>query len=177
MVPFATQPSRVSSLLWQHYRRHLWVGLLIWVSAVVPIVSFQYFKERALITHDSLYANQLATHLDDLATNYLSLALMVLLCGFIPAIIGGLIRHYFLELIINSAFTYNELVWRSLLLFELSVLLAAFIPWPIAYNQFSLSMIGRQFLGAFVLSLPWLIATGLASRKLATSLALPHGSN
>ena len=123
--------------------------------------------------HSDFYANNRATVHSNVATNYAWLGVMLLLSGLIPAIIGGLVRYYFLASLSRTAQTSNELIWKSLLGFELLVALAAFVPWPIAYNQFSLAMVGRQFLVAFVFSLPWLITTGLASRSLAAALGLP----
>lgn len=64
-----------------------------------------------------------------------------------------------------------------MVVFEVSVVLIALVPWPIAYNQFSLVMVWHQSVAIFFLSLPWLIATGLASRKLAAALGLSQRIN
>ncbi|OGX86071.1 hypothetical protein BEN48_13585 [Hymenobacter glacialis] len=62
-----------------------------------------------------------------------------------------------------------------MLLFELSIALLALTPWLVAYNQFSAEMVKTQFSVSVVLTLPWLLATGLASRRLAAALALHEG--
>ncbi|WP_310394024.1 hypothetical protein [Hymenobacter sp.] len=162
---------RLSQLLWHHYRWHLWVGLAIGAGAALPYALLDYLRERRLVPSDSSAFDPAA--ISSLNGKYASLAFYCLLFGLIFAAVGGLVRHPLLVLVSRRAATRSELVWKSLLVFGASVALLAFIPWPIAYNQFSMSMVGRQFLASSLFSLPWLIATGLASRKLAAELGLP----
>jgi hypothetical protein len=98
----------------------------------------------------------------------------LLLAGFLFAAFSGLLRHKILASLSKRARTRRELVWKSLLAFEFIVLILSLVPWPVAYNQFSLSMVQWQFQAGFLLSLPWLLANGLASRKLALALGLPE---
>lgn len=165
-----TPPPPLQILLWRHLSWHLWVGLATWVGVVIPYLCYRYWDGRRVILHESFYADHLAEALNDLAQNYIQLAIMLALAGFIPATIGGFIRRPFLASVCRKAPARHEIIWKSLTLFELSVLLLALLPWPIAYLGYSCESIGRQFLVASAFSLPWLVATGLASRKLAKAL-------
>ena len=172
----APQPRPLSELLWHHYRWHLWLGLALWMSTALPLIFFDYMAKRAMIFQNAFYDHNRAFFLNNLARESAWFAAMCLLVGLAFAAIEGVLRHPFLVLLSRHARTRKELVWKSLVLFELLIFLSALIPWPIAYNQFSVSMVGHQFLACFLVSLPWLITTGLASRKLAAALALPHDS-
>ena len=167
------QQPPLSPLLWKHFNWHLWVGLAIWSGVVLPFVFVQYLHKRGSNLNLSFYAQNPARMINGLNAEHVNLAFYLLLFGLIFATIGGLVRHPFLALLSRKADSCNELVRKSLLVFVISVALLAFIPWPVAYNQFSISMVGHQFLICFLFSLPWLIATGLASRRLAVALGLP----
>ncbi len=158
MSTFNSPPPPLSQLLWAHYRWHLGVGLVIGGSLLAALAGYDYVREERLFQGFGFYAFMLWT-------------------GFLFAAISGLMRHNVLASLSKGARTRRELIWKSLLAFELIVLLLSLVPWPVAYNQFSLSMVRWQFLAGFLISLPWLIATGLASRKLAVVLGLPQNSN
>ncbi|MFD1469218.1 hypothetical protein ACFQ48_13370 [Hymenobacter caeli] len=176
MPAHAISPPRLSQLVWHHYRWHLWVGLLIWASAVMPFAFIDCVKKKSLITASAYYANNHADAITSLACDQLETAVILLLLGLASAAVCGLIRHYYLFSISCKALTPNELVYKSLLAYEIPLVLMALVPWPVAYNRFSLSMVGHQLIIYLLFSLPWLLATGLASRRLATALFLPHST-
>ncbi len=172
MLPSDSPALPVSHLLWWHYRWHLGVGLAVWAGLGVAVVAVRYLQSHGFMLHDHQPGWRMYRPAND------CFALAVLLVGVaVPAAIGGLIRFPVMEYLSRHAQSRRELVWKSMLAFELMVVVAALVPWPIAYNQFSAEMIRGQLLAGFLLSLPWLLSTGLASRKLADALGLPAAAN
>jgi len=175
-MPRATVPRPLlRSLRWRHFNWHLWVGLAIWAGVVLVFISYQYSSSRHRILHTDSYTenNFQAYALANKASEMVKDAVMLLIGGFLLALVGGLLRTPLLRALSHKTRTPNELVWLSLLLFELSVFLLALMPWPLAYNTFNWDIIQRQFLILFVGSLPWLFTTGVASHRLAIALRLP----
>jgi hypothetical protein len=158
------------ALLWRHFTWHLWVGLAIWCVCAGPTLFYFYWQQREQVFQEPLYANHLGSALTNVAVEYGQNALLLSLFAVIVAFVGGCLRYPFMKALRRKAHTRNGFIVKSLLLFELSVLLLALPPWPIAYNKFGIESISRQLLVLFLISLPWLVATGLASRRLATSL-------
>lgn len=178
-MPGSPIPERLlSQLLWRHLTWHLGVGLLIWTGMVTPYNLIAYLQERQSILHSDFYtqlpASSTTSAIDNLISQYALTATYVLLFGLVAAASSALIRYPILTYLARRVRTRRELAWKSLAVFELSIALLAFIPWPIAYNQPGAAMAARQFWVLWVLTLPWLLATGLASRRLATALGLPH---
>lgn len=172
-MPDSPIPERLlSQLLWRHFRWHLWVGLAIWTGIVLVGSILYYLKE----SHSDYYVRN-PDAIGSLIGQQAYTTLLYILFGLIPATISGLTRRPFLAFLCRNARASQELVFKSLLLFGASVALLSLIPWPIAYNQFSMEMIRRQLLALSLFGLPWLITTGLASRKLAAALALPDKAN
>lgn len=170
MPPLTAQQLCFDLLLWRHFTWQLWVGTAIWASLVALVCLYQYVEQRSFILHDDFYAPDRAASLSRLAGNTLALAVMLSFSGFVLALVGGLVRQPFLAALSRRARSAGALVWQSLVLFELLVCVLALIPWPIAYNTFGLESFGRQLRALFVLSLPWLASTGLASWQLASAL-------
>lgn len=181
-MPDSPIPERLlSQLLWRHLTWHLGVGLTIWTGMVIPYNLIAYLQKRQSILHSDFYAQLSASSttsaIDNLISQYALTAAYALLFGLIAATISALIRYPVLTYLASRARTRRELVWKSLLLFGISVVLLSLIPWPVAYNRFSVEMIGFQLRALFIFTLPWLMATWLASRKLAAALALPDKAN
>ncbi|MBF9142015.1 hypothetical protein [Hymenobacter properus] len=168
----AAQPPQLSRLLWWHYRWHLVVGLAIWTGVVAAFVLAKYLQDRSIILHEPFYAHNQAESLLHAASSNAELGFMLLVTGFVPAAIGGLIRFPAMEFLGRRARSRNELIWKSLLVFAALVFIATLVPWPIAYNRFSAEMVGRQLRVLSLISLPWLLSSGLASHKLARRLGL-----
>lgn len=171
MPPPTTQQLSFDRLLWRHFTWHLVVGTAIWAGVVALVSLYNYFEQRSFILHDDFYAPDRAASLSRLASNTFELAMMLLFSGIIPAIVGGLIRQPFLAALSRRARSTSQLIWKSLVLFELLVCGLALVPWPVAYNAFGLESFGRQLRVLFLFSLPWLVSTGLASRRLARALS------
>ncbi|WP_070733912.1 hypothetical protein [Hymenobacter glacialis] len=167
MLTPANRPNsqQLSQLLWQHYRWYLRAGTGIWACTMLPLFSFS-----PLFPAYSINKNLFASFYERLEITLLFLVF----CLLYPSV-SGLVLHPLLTYMARVARTRTALVWQSMLLFELSIALLALTPWLVAYNQFSAEMVKTQFSVSVVLTLPWLLATGLASRRLAAALALHEG--
>jgi hypothetical protein len=157
----------LKALLWRHFTWHLWVGLAIWSVCAGLSLFYLYWQQRAKVFQEPFYANHLVDALRNVAVEYVENGLLLSLFAFIVAFVGGCLRYPFMAALSGKARTRSGFVVKSLLIFELSVLLLSIPPWPIAYNRFGIESISHQLLALFLCSLPWLVATGLASRRLA----------
>jgi hypothetical protein len=157
-------------LLWRHFNWHLWVGLAIWNVCAGTTLFYLYWQQREQVFQEPFYAGHLEDALSNVAVEYIENSLLLSLFAFIIAFVGGCFRYPFLAALSRKAHTRTRFVVKSLLIFELSVVLLSLPPWPIAYNSFGIESISRQVLVLSLFSLPWLVATGLASRRLAVSL-------
>ncbi|GAA4495250.1 hypothetical protein GCM10023172_06670 [Hymenobacter ginsengisoli] len=133
---------------------------------------YQYWQQRAQVLQEPFYANHLGKALATVAADNAETAGMLFLGAFSIALMGSALRYPFLAAAIRKTRTRRSLTARFLLVFLLQVAALAIPPWPIAYNQFGLESISRQLVVLFLLNLPWLVATGLATRRLAAALQL-----
>ncbi|RZK19284.1 MAG: hypothetical protein EOO56_14440 [Hymenobacter sp.] len=168
------QPLRLPLLLWRHFNWHLWMGFIIWLSLVLAFIFYKHtMAKHTILTSEFYTENTFQTEaLANKAHEMVQDAIFLLIGGFLLAMVGGLLRKPIMTIISRNARTRSELIWKSLVLVELSVFMLALLPWPVGYT-FGLEDIERQFLVLSVGSLPWLLTTGIASHRLAVALRLP----
>lgn len=170
MAQHSPQQLRFDQLLCRYFIWQLGVGAAVWTVLLAVFNLYKYAQQRDFILYENFYASSRVASLHKLANNTLETTWLMLLFGLLPAVVGGLLRQPLLAALSRRACTAGELVWKSLALFELSVFILALIPWPTAYNTFGLESFVRQFLVLSAFSLPWLLSTGLASRRLGLAL-------
>ncbi len=168
MSAIISQPTP-SQLMWQYFGWHLWVGLLIWAGWVIPFTFYYHWNDLQL-RYDTMSSTKAAY----LTNQALQTGFISLMFGLVVAVVSGLVRFPFLKYVACHARSRRELTLKFVFVFIVSIPVIALIPWPIAYNTFSLTMIWNQGRAVLMLSLPWLIATVLAMRKLAAALGLDN---
>lgn len=148
-------------------QRHMWLSWL-WGMYTTWAVSLLGAVYVLIASHKSISA--VARSLTEIG--------YLLLIGFVgtmvflglPALLGALVRRLIIQRIIRLSDSMKNLLWRTVLVFEASVILC-WLLWELytwVFNPLSIRVLPRQHfvtttLAFFGLSLPWLLSSVAAA--------------